>query len=72
MKRELTHHPTLDAKPRKRLEPDPEAGIESKAPVWQLRVGDHRIFYDVDEDAGIVIVQRILRKGRRATKDVLR
>ena len=72
MKRELTQRPTLDAKPRKRLEPDPDAGIARTGPVWQLRVGDHRVFYEVDEKVGVVMVQRILRKGRRTTKDVLR
>ncbi len=40
-------------------------------PVWELRVGEYRVFYDVDEDASVVIVQAIRQKGRKTTKDVL-
>jgi mRNA-degrading endonuclease RelE of RelBE toxin-antitoxin system len=40
-------------------------------PVWQLRVADVRVFYDVDESAHRVIVRAIRRKGRRTTGDIL-
>ncbi len=41
-------------------------------PVWQLRVGDFRIFYDVDEANGTVIVRSVRRKGpHRATEEIL-
>lgn len=40
-------------------------------PVWQLRVGDFRVFYDVDETAREVIVRAIRRKGRRTTEEIL-
>jgi len=33
--------------------------------------GEYRVFYDVDADARVVIVQAIRRKGRKTTKDVL-
>ncbi len=72
MQRELVRRPTLDEKPRKRLAPDPDSGIPATAAVWQLRVGDFRIFYDVDEKSRTVMVQRIARKGRRTTGEVLR
>jgi mRNA-degrading endonuclease RelE of RelBE toxin-antitoxin system len=39
--------------------------------VWQLRVGDFRVFYDVDEDREQVIIRAIRRKGRRSTKEIL-
>ena len=39
-------------------------------PVWcqfRLRVGDFRVYYDVDEDERVVTVLRILRKGSSTT-----
>lgn len=39
--------------------------------VWQLRVGDFRVFYDVDEARREVVVRAIRRKGRKTTKEVL-
>lgn len=72
MRRELVHRPALDVKPRKRLRPDPDSGISAGRPVWQLRVGDHRVFYDVDVGAKVVMVQRVLHKGRRTTREILR
>ena len=41
-------------------------------PVWQLRVGDFRVFYDVDEANGTVIVRSVRRKGpHRTTEEIL-
>lgn len=67
MRRELTTSALIDKKPRKRLAPAPESQISTSQPVWQLRVGEFRVFYDVDEDASVVMVQRIARKGRKTT-----
>ncbi len=39
--------------------------------VWQLRVGDFRVFYDVDEERREVVVRAIRRKGSKTTKEVL-
>jgi mRNA-degrading endonuclease RelE of RelBE toxin-antitoxin system len=39
--------------------------------VWQLRVGDFRVIYDVDAVWKVVIVRAVLRKGRRTTKEIL-
>ena len=40
-------------------------------PVWQLRVGDFRVFYDVDAEGGEVIIHAVRRKGRKTTEEVL-
>jgi mRNA-degrading endonuclease RelE of RelBE toxin-antitoxin system len=40
-------------------------------PVWQLRIGDFRVFYDVDEDRQAVIVRAIRRKGTKTTGEIL-
>ena len=39
--------------------------------ICQLRVGDFRVFYDVDDDQGLVIIRHVRRKGRRTTGAVL-
>ena len=40
-------------------------------PVWQLRVGDLRVFYDVDAERREVVVRAVRRKGGRNTKEIL-
>ena len=40
-------------------------------PVWQLRVGDFRVFYDVNEAQREVIVRAVRRKGRKTTEEIL-
>jgi mRNA-degrading endonuclease RelE of RelBE toxin-antitoxin system len=40
-------------------------------PVWELRVGEYRVFYDVDEERSRVIVQAVRRKGRKTTEEIL-
>lgn len=67
---QLTKKPTTPTRRKKLLEgliPPWDAG----RPVWQLRVGDFRVFYDVHEERQEVIVRAIRRKGSRTTKEVL-
>ena len=40
-------------------------------PVWQLRVGDFRVFYDVDEREREVVVRAVRRKGSKTTQEIL-
>ncbi len=40
-------------------------------PVWQLRVGDYRVFYDADPDSSVVFVQAIRHKARKTTGEIL-
>jgi mRNA-degrading endonuclease RelE of RelBE toxin-antitoxin system len=44
---------------------------EHVPPVWELRVHDYRIFYDVDAGAQLVIVRAVRRKGRSMTKEIV-
>jgi mRNA-degrading endonuclease RelE of RelBE toxin-antitoxin system len=39
--------------------------------IHQLRVGEFRVFYDVEEIERIVIVRHVRRKGRKTTGEVL-
>jgi mRNA-degrading endonuclease RelE of RelBE toxin-antitoxin system len=40
-------------------------------PVWQLRVGDFRVFYDVSPGSQVVMVRAIRHKGTRTTEEIL-
>jgi hypothetical protein len=41
-------------------------------PVWELRLGDFRVFYDVDEPSNVVVVRAIRRKlPSQTTEDIL-
>jgi mRNA-degrading endonuclease RelE of RelBE toxin-antitoxin system len=50
-----------------RLKP-PWSGVE---PVWQLRVGDFRVFYDIEAKRRVVTIRAIRHKGRLTTEDIL-
>ncbi len=40
-------------------------------PVWQLRIGEFRVFYDVDDARKEVVVRAVRRKGRKTTGEIL-
>ena len=41
-------------------------------PVWELRIGEYRVFYDVDEATASVIVRAIRHKSaHRTTGEIL-
>jgi mRNA-degrading endonuclease RelE of RelBE toxin-antitoxin system len=61
IERGLRHEPLRASRNRK-----PLSG--ALAPRWELRVGEHRVFYRV---AGATVqVLRIMRKGRKSTGDL--
>lgn len=70
MTAQLTHEPTGATARRKQL-----VGVtplfEHVQPAWQLRVGEFRVIYDVDEANATVIVRAVLRKGRRTTREII-
>jgi mRNA-degrading endonuclease RelE of RelBE toxin-antitoxin system len=49
----LAHEPTLVSNARKRLDPNP------LNLVWELRLGPLRVFYEVDDAAQLVRVERV-------------
>ena len=55
--RQLVHEPTVQARNRKPLRPNPVAS-------WELRVGDLRIYYDVIEGDTLVDVRAVGVKVR--------
>ena len=68
---QLTYQPTQQTRNKKIL-----IGLippwEHVEPVWELRVGAHRVFYDVDERASIVTIRAICHKPpHKATEEIL-
>ena len=45
---------------------------EAVPPVWELRIGEYRVFYDVSEEQSTVYVRAVRRKPRgKRTEDIL-
>lgn len=67
----LSEKPNVETKTRK-----PLLGLippfEAVLPVWQLRVGDYRVFYDVSEQERKVFVRAVRRKPpHKTTEEIL-
>jgi mRNA-degrading endonuclease RelE of RelBE toxin-antitoxin system len=70
LKKQLAHEPSVATRNRKRLE---AIGFEQVSPIWELRVGEYRVFYDVDEVAQTVYVRAVRRKEpHQTTEDITR
>jgi mRNA-degrading endonuclease RelE of RelBE toxin-antitoxin system len=72
MEAQLPHQPTVETRNRKCLV-GAVPTFEHIPPVWELRVQDYRVFYDVDADANTVFVRAVRRKPPdQTTEDVIR
>jgi mRNA-degrading endonuclease RelE of RelBE toxin-antitoxin system len=68
---QLTYLPTVLTKRKKFLEAI-EPPWEQLGPVWQLRVGEFRVYYDVLESENLVIVRAVRKKPAHwITKEIL-
>lgn len=69
--KQLLDQPNVSTRNRKCLG-TVEAGFEHEPPLWELRVGEYRVFYDVNEDTQIVTVRAVRQKSaKQRTKDIL-
>lgn len=71
IEKQLRHQPSLETRNRKTI-----SGLEPpwdhREPIWELRVGQYRIFYDVDELDQVVIVRAVRHKPpHQRTEDIL-
>jgi mRNA-degrading endonuclease RelE of RelBE toxin-antitoxin system len=70
LKRRLSHQPSIATRNRKRLDAA-SPGFEHVPPVWELRVGDYRVFYDVNEVVQAVYVRAVrLKEAHQTTEDI--
>lgn len=65
---QLVHEPTNETAHRKQLV-NVEPSFEHEPPLWELRVGEFRVFYDVSESDSVVIVRAIREKPPHATTE---
>ncbi len=68
---QLSHVPTRETRSRRILH-GLVPPFEADPPIWQLRVGEYRVFYDVDEIDRIVYVRAVRHKPpHRTTEEIL-
>lgn len=68
---QLKHEPTKQTRNRKVI-----VGLtppwEYIDPIWELRIGEYRVFYDVDEKISVVTIRAVRHKPRhKTTEDIL-
>jgi mRNA-degrading endonuclease RelE of RelBE toxin-antitoxin system len=69
--KQLKYDPTSPARNRKLLV-DLLPSWEAQPPIWELRIGEFRVFYDVSEVEKTVYVRAVRRKaGGQTTEDIL-
>jgi mRNA-degrading endonuclease RelE of RelBE toxin-antitoxin system len=66
IKEQLRDQPTVETRNRKCLE-DLVPAFEHAPPLWELRIGDYRVFYDVDTTAAVVYVRAVRKKSQGQT-----
>lgn len=66
--KQLTHEPAVMTKNRKSL-PTLQPEFEHEPPVWELRVGEYRVYYDVNEKAKSVVIRGVRRKPPHTTTE---
>jgi mRNA-degrading endonuclease RelE of RelBE toxin-antitoxin system len=81
---QLAHEPNRTSRRKKVIRPEEHLPYEHLEPVWQLRVGEFRVFYDIaacEPEAGetgqqtcdgVVSIRAIRRKpGHKTTREIL-
>ena len=69
---QLAYQPQVGTRNRKMLDVE-VAGFDFNPPLWELRIGKFRVFYDVDEVEQLVVVRVVRSKQKgQTTEDILR
>lgn len=68
---QLAHEPETPTRNRKLLD-NLTPPWQMVAPIWELRVGEYRVFYDVSRSESVVYVPAVRKKARGTkTEDIL-
>jgi mRNA-degrading endonuclease RelE of RelBE toxin-antitoxin system len=71
MGQQLRHEPNGITQNRKRLDAVCPA-FEHVPPLWELRVGQFRVFYDISDEEAVVRVRAVRLKGAgQTTEDII-
>jgi len=65
---QLPHQPTTPTRNRKPLVV-PVASFEFNPPLWELRIGNFRVFYDIDETDHTVHIRAVREKPPHASSE---
>jgi mRNA-degrading endonuclease RelE of RelBE toxin-antitoxin system len=66
----LEHEPLLQTNNRKPLRAV-QPGFEYVPPLWELRVGEYRVYYDATEQPPVVHVRAVRRKEPGQTSEAI-
>ena len=66
--KQLVHEPNVETKNRKVLTGF-QSDFEHDEPVWELRVGQYRVYYDVSEESQTVVVRAVREKPPHVTTE---
>jgi mRNA-degrading endonuclease RelE of RelBE toxin-antitoxin system len=58
---QLIHHPNVETRNRKVLTAL-KADFEHNEPVWELRVRNYRIYYDINDETKTVVIRAVREK----------
>lgn len=68
----LRDQPNIATRLRKNLGDGMTADFEYVPPLWELKVGEYRVFYEVDEAQKVVVVHAVrLKPPSKTTAEVL-
>jgi len=71
IEKRLSHEPTSPTRNRKLLV-NLVPPWEAEPPIWELRIEEFRVFYDVSEEEKTVFVRAVRRKAAgQSTEDIL-
>ena len=71
IEKQLVHEPDTRTRNRKLLD-NLIPPWQTVAPIWELRVGEYRVFYDISPTESVVYVRAVRRKRRGTkTEDIL-
>jgi mRNA-degrading endonuclease RelE of RelBE toxin-antitoxin system len=65
---QLRHQPTQETRNKKRL-PGLKPPWDAVFPVWELRVGEYRVYYDVDDAERRVTIRAMRHKPPHTTTE---
>jgi mRNA-degrading endonuclease RelE of RelBE toxin-antitoxin system len=68
---QLSNQPTVETRNRKILS-GVQPSFEHKLPVWELRVGSYRVYYDVSEESMTVVIRAVrVKPPHRTTEQII-
>jgi len=71
VEKKLRHEPTVETRNRKCLL-GASSSFEHIPPIWELRVGEYRVLYDIDTSQNKVTIRAVRQKlSDQLTEDIL-